>query len=53
MNAKRRKLDESIQSSTSQDGERATTSTDGKLDSLKNSSDQDTECKYAKEPNTV
>ena len=51
MEAKRRKLDETIQSPTSQDGDGPTTSTDGQVDNQQQSSDQDTECKYTKEVN--
>ena len=51
MEAKCHKLDETIQSSTSQDGDGPTTSTDGQVDNQQQSSGQDTKCKYTKKAN--
>ena len=52
MDAKSQKLDESIQCSTSQDGERPTTSINCKVDSQQKNNGQDTKCRYTK-PNTT
>ena len=51
MDAKSPKPEKHVQSSTSQHGDRPTTSTEGQVDNQQQCSDQDTECKYTKEVN--